>query len=319
MVSPAPTFSIILTTYNGEQFVLDALDSIKNQTYDDYELIVSDDGSDDSTPQLVDEHSLNPSVFIEREDNVGIARNTNTAVSKAKGDYLAFLDQDDIWQPKKLANHAKAHQDQSADIIYSDVIEWETTQDTPSRINSPEPYPAGDQFLLQLLDKHNFVQTMSAVSISRRVWEEHGGFDEYLQLACDYDLWFRLGESHDFSHLSLPLVEKREHTNNVSSDIRVDHSEIMYILDKLEWNHTQIEADILEKRINYHFIAAWRLYQEGAQSSALSYCLQSIQEGGPFKLKDQGLNPYLLIAMLALDSLSGNKKVGGRIYRLLRS
>lgn len=309
-----PTFSVILTTYNGEEFIEETLNSIDAQVYKDFELIISDDNSSDSTVEKIEEHRIDASEFIKRNENVGIARNMNRAVSEANGEYLAFIDQDDKWHQDKLEKHSRAHCTTSAEIVYSDIIELNTIQDDENVISAPRSRQSGDELIKQLLQEHNFIETMSGVTMVREIWEEYGGFDEYLQLACDYDFWFRTGLSQVFHHLPFPLVEKKEHLNNTSGDTDLDHGEVMYILDKLEWKCPHLRSDIIEKRIDYHFITAWKHYQETSRKSAFRYCAQSIKEDGPLNHGNQGFKPYLLMVMIFLDSLFDNVFLGQKIY-----
>lgn len=316
MPSEGPTFSVILPTYNGEEYISKTLDTIESQDYDDFELIVSDDNSNDNTVDLVRSHSIKPEKFIKRQENAGIARNTNKAVSEANGEYLAFIDQDDYWKPDKLSEHLGKHLENEGAVIYSDFIEVDPINNSTNEVVCPEPNKPGDPLLKQLLLRHNFIRTMSGVTLERDLWEEYGGFDEYLRLACDYDLWFRLGLSNKFHHISRSLVEKGKHSNNTSDNPKLDHNEVMYILNKIEWRHPHLKTYILNKRIGYHFTTGWKCYKKGDRASSLNYCFQSLREGGPLKLGGQGSKPCLLIGMVILDYLSKNMNIGEKIYDL---
>src|SRR4030042_587586 len=95
-----PKVSVIITTYNRVHFVCEAIDSVLNQTFKDFEIIVVDDGSTDNTKEALKRYSKN--IFYIYQSNKGRSQARNTGLKVAKGDYIAFLDDDDIWVPHKL-------------------------------------------------------------------------------------------------------------------------------------------------------------------------------------------------------------------------
>lgn len=107
--------SVVMCTYNGEKYIREQLDSILAQTYPIYELIIQDDGSTDNTVAILREYeALNSNIVVSQNQvNVGFNENFKLAIAKAKGDYIAISDQDDIWYPQKIEKQIKAIKDYS--------------------------------------------------------------------------------------------------------------------------------------------------------------------------------------------------------------
>lgn len=109
-MTKAPTVSVVMATYNGEEYIREQIDSILSQSYPIYELIIQDDGSTDSTPQICREYEAKRDNvhFYQNEHNLGFNENFRTATMRATGDFIALSDQDDIWFPQKIEEQIAA-------------------------------------------------------------------------------------------------------------------------------------------------------------------------------------------------------------------
>lgn len=107
------TVSVVMATYNGEKYIREQIDSILNQSYPVFELIIQDDCSTDSTPQICKEYEAKYTFvhFYENEHNLGFDKNFETVCMRSKGEYVAISDQDDIWYPKKIEKQISAIRD----------------------------------------------------------------------------------------------------------------------------------------------------------------------------------------------------------------
>jgi glycosyltransferase involved in cell wall biosynthesis len=197
-----PEVSVIIPTYNRRDFVREAIASVLAQTYQDFELIVVDDGSHDDTHAVVQEF---PGVRYIFRENRGVSAARNHGVAVSQGKLLAFLDSDDFWQPRKLesqinffAQHSEARVCQTEEIWLRNGV----------RINPHHRHrkPSGDIFArsLQLC-----LVSPSAVMLRRELFEAIGGFDESLPACEDYDLWLRIAATEPVHLLESPLVIKR--------------------------------------------------------------------------------------------------------------
>ena len=206
-----PSVSTIIPTYNRPAFLREALASVLAQTYQDSETIVVDDGSTpvarDATRQLVDEYARARSCPIRYlfQPHQGVSAARNRGVAASRGDFLAFLDSDDIWQPEKLAHQVAFFEAQPTAQICQTQETWirHGVRVNPRNKHSK---PQGDIFVQSLAD---CLVSPSAVMLRRALFERMGGFDEQLPACEDYDLWLRISVREPVYLIDTPLVLKR--------------------------------------------------------------------------------------------------------------
>ncbi len=181
-----PTVSTIIPAYNAQKFIAHAVETALNQTGVDHEVIVVDDGSTDSTWQILE--SFGDRIRKMRQANAGLVRTRNRAAGIAAGEWLAFLDADDVWEPDKLAKQLAAADADTA-IVYTDRLNFGDIGRWCQRQSDSVTLYEGDVFERLLLD--NFV-TVSSVLMRKSWFERLGGFTEELWGgADDWDLWLR--------------------------------------------------------------------------------------------------------------------------------
>jgi cellulose synthase/poly-beta-1,6-N-acetylglucosamine synthase-like glycosyltransferase len=189
-----PLFSVVVPAFNVEAYIGECLDSLAAQTSRDYEAIVIDDGSRDGTAALIERWRAKNTILdlrVIRQENKGIGAARNTGIAQAAGDFVAFLDADDTWLPRKLERVAACLSSwPDADLVCHD--EWIVKHSTRVGKLRHGPFTAYED----LLFKRNCVST-SATVVRRRHLNELGGFSEDLQLngVEDYDLWLRLANA----------------------------------------------------------------------------------------------------------------------------
>jgi len=192
-----PTFTVVMPAYNTAATVGDAVRSVLAQTRRDFELVVVDDGSTDATPAAVERLAGDPRVHLLTQENRGAAAARNTAVERARGRYLSFIDSDDLWLPDYLERMAGVlERTPAAGFAYTDAWVLDATSGRIARASAmawqhppAEAPPSAERLLLELLAR-NFVYT--AVTMPRAVVETVGPFDASLRAAIDYDMWVRI-------------------------------------------------------------------------------------------------------------------------------
>jgi len=212
-----PAVTVIMPAYNVEPYVGDAIVSALAQTFTDFELIVVDDGSTDGTANVVAGFAEgDPRVRLVRQANRGLAGARNTALRVARGDVLALLDSDDLWEPGFLADQmAILHARQEVDIVTGNAWTMGGAQDgAPAR---PCPDSRRDPDLAAMLGDEFAVFIMSV--FRRRVYEIVGGFDETLRTNEDYDFWLRAAVSGcRFARNPRPLGRYRVRSDSLSAN-----------------------------------------------------------------------------------------------------
>ncbi len=193
-----PLVSIIIPTYNRYNFLIEAIESIKNQTYKNFEIIIVDDGSIDKTCRLQSDKSV---VYL-KQNNKGPAAARNSGVNIAKGEWLAFLDSDDLWCREKLRLQMDfAKENPEYDIFYTD----ESWIKDGKYVNKKKSHKKYHDWIYPQCLKLCFVG-ISTLLIKKYLWKESAGMDEKMPVAEDYDLWLRLAAKKKFYYIDKELV-----------------------------------------------------------------------------------------------------------------
>lgn len=221
----APRFSVLIAVYNGESFIARAIESVLAQTYPAHEIIVINDGSKDNTEEVL--KGFGQRIRFRTIPNGGVANARNQGISMATGDWIAFLDADDVWKKEKLQVH-REYSLQFPDVGFSccnyvvynsylkrEVEHFEVLKGHQVAFNSSID---GDK-ALKLLAELNFVGTASTVVIKKDVLDCVGLFNTNYKQAEDYELWMRAAMVTNFTVLSQVLVEKKIHATNLTNDI----------------------------------------------------------------------------------------------------
>ena len=199
-----PRVSVIIPTYNRATLVVEAVASALAQTYRDFEVLVVDDGSTDGTLKalapFLGEVKLQR---LSRRRGVSAAR--NLGIAAARGQWLAFLDSDDLWLPEKLARQMAFLGNKPDCLICQTEEIW---MRRGVRVNPPLTHlKAGGRIFLRSLER--CMVSPSAVILRRSLLKANGAFDENLPAAEDYDLWLRLAWRYEVGLVPEPLVIKR--------------------------------------------------------------------------------------------------------------
>lgn len=210
-----PLVSIILPTYNRADFLRRSIDSVLNQTFCDFELIIVDDASTDSSKEVIDTFDDQRIIYLEHERNLGGSAARNTGIRAARGNFIAFQDSDDEWLPEKLEKQMKIMEDAPANVgvVYTGF--WRINGDNKEYIPGPAQQVKEGNINQELL-KGNFVTTQ-AVLVKKECFQEAGLFDETLPRLQDWELFLRLAKHFEFRYIPEPLVHSFFTEGSISS------------------------------------------------------------------------------------------------------
>jgi glycosyltransferase involved in cell wall biosynthesis len=198
-----PLVSVIIPTYNRWPMVGEAVDSVLRQTHGSFEIIVVDDGSTDDTATALARRDFRVRVLSQARRGVAAAR--NAGARQAKGKYLAFLDSDDLWLPKKLElQMAFMQRNRGVAICQTEEIWLRRGVRVNPKIKHRKP--GGDIFRRCLA---LCIVSPSAVIMSNEFFDRLGGFDETFPVCEDYELWLRVAVEQPVALIETPLVVKR--------------------------------------------------------------------------------------------------------------
>ncbi len=191
-----PLITVVMPTYKAEEFILEALMSAKAQTYTEWELIVVEDGSKDRTEEIVKEFAsslIDRNIqYVHHSQNQGVSEARNTAIKLAKGEFLAFLDSDDIWKEYHLELSVRELQLSGADLAHSAIEVFNHKTRKPIIVITPTDEEIAD--FPNSLFKRCYVP-MSTVVVKKSIFQKLGGFDPNFKNSQDYDYWLRIVEA----------------------------------------------------------------------------------------------------------------------------
>lgn len=220
-----PHVSVIIPAYNAEAFIVETVNSALNQTYQDLEIIVVDDGSKDGTVAALE--AFGSGIRVHQQPNGGVARARNTGVALATGSWIAFLDADDLWLPDKLERQLASS---TAPMIFTDRFNIGSRGDLPELQSDVTPMHGGDLFVA-LMRQGNFI-TNTSVVMRRALFEQMGGFYTGLNGTEDWDLWIRIAEAHAIGFVPEPLVRYRFHAGGLSRNFARMGRERMQVITR---------------------------------------------------------------------------------------
>jgi glycosyltransferase involved in cell wall biosynthesis len=198
-----PRVSVIIPTHNRKAFVQEAVDSVLAQTYEDFELIVVDDGSTDGTGKVLKRYEKRLLYLYQANQGVSAARNNGLAL--AQGEFIAFLDSDDLWLPKKLAIQvAFMDQHPQAQICYTDEL-WIRRG---KRVNPKKRHAKCSGEIYHHCLPLCIISPSSAL-MRRGLFAQVGTFDPGLPVCEDYDLWLRVAARFPVFFIPQRLIVKR--------------------------------------------------------------------------------------------------------------
>lgn len=206
-----PVVSILIPTYNRAVLLTKAIQSVLSQTYSEFELIIVDDASIDTTAAIV-ENFHDPRIhYLRLNKNGGVSAARNAGLKICRGDYIAFLDSDDVWVPEKLEKQLQLFHNSSdqVGVIYSTI----------NVINGDNIYQKKNQGFItgsiyENLLYQNFVGTPSSVIVKKSCFASGIFFDPLLRCCEDWDVWLQIARDWQFACITEPLIIYRDHEDN---------------------------------------------------------------------------------------------------------
>lgn len=216
-MSKSPLVSIVIPVFNAATTISASLESVFAQTLQDFEIIVIDDGSTDATVSVIDEFKY-PCIQCYSYPNAGPAASRNKGLRQAKGQFIAFLDADDIWYPSKLMDQVNClKQNPLAALVYG----WVDYVDAENQFICSDSHPkfSGDVYKQLLI--HNFIVSGSNTMIRKTVLTSVGGFDESLLAVEDWELHTRIAVNFHLICLPQVVVRYRQSETSLSNQLVV--------------------------------------------------------------------------------------------------
>lgn len=241
-----PKISVVIPTYNRKQLITRSIDSVLNQTFQDFELIIVDDCSTDGTGELIASYQDPRIVYIRNNHNLGAGGSRNAGAAIAGGEYIAFQDSDDEWLPDKLEKQmamitTKAeYSGKKVGMVYCEhwnhvngesvIFPWASI---------PEENKSGDIFSYLLYSPLISTQTML---VKRSVWQQVGGFSTKINSLEDWEFSIRVAREHAILLAKEPLVKIYATAEGVNHNQENRFQSEFYILQKYQEYYSTAEA-----------------------------------------------------------------------------
>ncbi|MDD4803086.1 MAG: glycosyltransferase [Syntrophomonas sp.] len=261
----SPLVSVIIPAYNHELYIEEALQSVVNQTYNNIELIVINDGSKDGTAKVITEFiSRNQHYNIKyiSKTNEGICRTLNKGLEIAKGSYFALLASDDMWTPERIEKQVYfMERNQNIGLVFSDHYFIRFTELTQIKATDYKPnirkcFKNGIQNIniYEKLLTEDIIPALT-VLIRKECFDKVGGFDNNLK-AEDYDMWLRISKEFPIAFIDEPLAYYRVHDTNVSNKtMSLDTLKTVRAIMQKQYNDPPLKHQYIKKTIL--FIKFW--------------------------------------------------------------
>lgn len=267
-----PLVSVVMATYNMSSYLPLAVRSVLDQTYKNIELLIVDDGSTDDTEKVVEPFLHDSRVKYMVQENKGQAAAKNFGVHKSTGEYVAFLDADDLWMPEKLDLQIPLFfNSKTVGVVYARLIYIDDTGNSLAMFDNDKIFRG--QVSGPMLIR-NFIPFGTSV-VKRECFERLGGFKETIRMGIDYDLWLRFSTRYEFDYVDRPLLYYRVWSGQMSSNCKgryLNGIEIMKnflqefpgIVDKgtesEAWAHTYVGFGQCLYKVDQKIVPALRFY-----------------------------------------------------------
>jgi glycosyltransferase involved in cell wall biosynthesis len=267
--SPAPLVSVVIATYNMGRYLPEALESALSQDYPALEVRIVDDGSGDDTAQVLERWRDDARVHVHVQANAGQTRAKNRGIADSRGDFIAFLDADDVWLPGKLRRQMAlfaAHP--QVGVVYSDY----ECMDGEGRPLPKGPTPMRRGRITGPLLIDNFVSFSSSV-VRRSCLEACGAFDESLDMGIDYELWLRLSASYSFDFVPEATLRYRIWPGSMSKNFKKRYASAIRIMEGfLERHPNAVAAQLVREAWAHTYVGRGNitLWREKDRKAAFS-------------------------------------------------
>lgn len=267
---PKPEISVVIPTYNRRELIVEAIESVLAQTYSDFEIIVVDDGSTDDTAERLRPYMNRVQYVVQR--NRGVAAARNAGIQLAQGEFICFLDSDDLWEPVKLEAQLRFTRDHPEyGLISTEIMGFDAERKSAGQ-SKAKMYEIRNGMVLEHLLFGNWIQT-STVMLRRSCLDEVGWFDEDVgQFGEDWLLWMRVASRFPVYFLPEPLVSYRFHPGQLTQyHTEEQFRSLMRCLQKLATLPQFQQKPALLREAEYRICVgrAWRDRSAGEYEQAM--------------------------------------------------
>lgn len=268
-----PKVSVVIPAYNAMDYLPKTLESVLNQIFTDFEVLIINDGSSDNILEWASS-LLDPRIKVISQENQGVSGARNTGITHAQGEYIAFLDSDDFWQPTKLEKQLDCFEHQpDVGLVYTWTLLINEQDQPTGRIYASSVEGNVWQQLLET----DVISNGSAAIIRRCCFDKVGLFDTSLNAAADKDMWLRISLNYLFAVVKEPLTLYRQHSHSMSKNRALMIQDLRRAIEK---TFQSVPLDLLYLRnraySNINLALAWVAIDNGDHKKAIHFQQQTL-------------------------------------------
>ncbi len=231
-----PEVTVLLSVYNGEKYLREAIDSIRNQTFEDFEFLIVNDGSTDRTAEILQSYDDPRIKIVDNAKNIGLTKSLNIGLRMARGEYIARMDADDVSAPERLQREVdflETHRDYAVVGTFARIL------NEYSEVISLMDRPIEDALIREFFRRDNGIAHGSAM-IRMKCLLDVDFYDESIARAQDYDLWLRLSEKYKLANIPEYLYMWRKHDEQIEAK-HIREQKISVVLAMVKNNIVDVE------------------------------------------------------------------------------
>jgi len=306
-----PLVSVVIPTHNAAQYLGEALESVFSQSYGNLEILVVDDGSTDGTAALLGSFASRLTYLSQEKSGPSKAR--NTGITNARGEYVAFLDADDIWLSNKIEKQVEILQkNPDAAFVYAQSQDFDDQTDRETTVH-PENVCSGNLFEMLLVRP---LVTLSSVVMKSSILLDVGGFDEALATAEDTHLYLKIARNYKIIGIPEILVRKRKHKKNLSDRIDVEIGSLA-CLDRIVRTFPDTEPGKYLPMRNAYLIKGKAMMLDYFYSGAYAKCRMTARKLFRMRLFSPELIGYFVLTLFPPLIVTSVRSFNRLIYKAL--
>ena len=283
--SSPPVISVIMAVYNSERFLRQAVDSILNQTFTDFEFLILDDGSTDRSPKILQDYaSQDPRIVLTCRGNRGLTHSLNELICQARGEFIARMDGDDISLSDRLTHQVEFLRQHPDVVCVGGANDW---IDEVGRLLITRIEPLEDSEIQACMLRGRTCINHPSALMRRSAVLQVGGYDEAFLSAQDLDLWLKLGEVGKLANLKEIVLQYRQHTHSISEYHQTKQIQNRQKACKLAWERRGIPGEFLtlspwrpcdRPSRQQHFLRyGWGFFNTGQRWAAIIYGMRAVR------------------------------------------
>jgi glycosyltransferase involved in cell wall biosynthesis len=302
-----PKVSVIIPAYNAMNFLPQTVESVLNQTFTNFELLIVNDGSKDNIKDWYENNIKDPRVKLISQENKGLSAARNLGIAVTKGEYIAFLDADDLWKPKKLEKQVRCFEkDPKVGLVYT----WTAFIDEFDKpigriISSNIEGNAWEKMVVN--DK---ISNGSSAMVRRICFDKVGLFDSNVNSTSDRDMWIRIAEHYSFAVVKEPLTLYRRHSQNMTNNYKLIMEDLHQVFEKT-FKSAPIELQYLRSRCYawMNIYIAWLFIDKKDYKQAIYFRRQALLHYPFILFSNYCLRLSLAILMMRFFGCKGYDKI----------